>query len=188
MPTPIYQLVILKNNMAAKMALKALPEAERKSMNEQEQASRIASGASIVLHCDSAWSDETQPGWGVIRFPSLEARIEHTRNLLKIGWLDHYDAFTLLGTANFGPVEVTLPNPIYKLWLLRSNPAGSHNMNGIPKGLNALMWEKHNAGCIKKITARCSCIANHPGAMKLIPGLVSVFILISRPICTSWPR
>ena len=99
MSTPIYQLFIGKNNVAANMARRAMPEAELKAIMEKEEASRKAVGAIGVVMCQSAWADEEHPWWGVHRFPSLEARMEHTRTLLNIGWLDGVDAFSLLGTS-----------------------------------------------------------------------------------------
>lgn len=71
--------------------------------------------------------------------------MEHVRILQKIGWLDMVDAFTLLGTSDNEPQEVTSPDAIYKLWLIRTTPAGALTNDSRPKGLNDLMWEKHNA-------------------------------------------
>ena len=144
MSKPIYQVFVMNNNIASNLAWKAMSEAERKALSDQDQASRDAVGAKIILGCNSAWADESHPFWGVIRFPDLQARIEHTRTIQKIGWLDIVDAFTLLGTSDSDPAEVTVPNPIYKLWIVKNNPATA--LTGqLPKGLDALMWEKHNA-------------------------------------------
>jgi hypothetical protein len=145
MSKAIYQLFIIKNSVAASMAAKALSEAERKALMEKEQASREAVGAKPVVFCNSAWADEEHPMWGVIRFPSIEARIEHTNTLQKIGWLDMGEVFTLLGTSESEPDEVTFPNPIYKLWIIKSNPAAMALQGPMPKGLEAALWEKHNA-------------------------------------------
>jgi hypothetical protein len=144
MSKPIYQIFVGNNNIAANLAWKALSEAERKKLTDQEQASREAVGAKAIVLCDSAWADEAHPWWGLLRFPSLQARLEHTRTLQKIGWLDITDAFTLLGTSEAEPEAVTVPNPIYKLWIIKNNPATAMTGN-LPKGLDALRWEKHNA-------------------------------------------
>jgi len=144
MSKPIYQLFVGNNNVASNQAWKALSEAERKALMDQEQASREAVGAKVIVVCNSAWADEAHPWWGVLRFPDLQARIEHTRTLQKIGWLDITDAFTLLGTSATEPEVVTVSNPIYKLWILKNNPATTLTLNH-PKGLDVLMWEKHNA-------------------------------------------
>ena len=144
MSKPIYQIFLGNNNIAGNLAYKALSETERKALSDQEQASRDALGAKMIVMCDSAWADEMHPWWGVVRYPDLQARIEHTRTIQKIGWLDITDAFTLLGTSDTEPEAVTIPNPIYKLFILKNNPATALTRN-LPEGLEALMWEKHNA-------------------------------------------
>jgi len=144
MSKPIYQIGVGNNNIASNLAWKALSAAERKKLTDQEQASREAVGAKGILACDSAWADEMHPWWVLLRFPSLPARIEHTHILQKIGWLDITDAFTLLGTSQAEPEAVTVPNPIYKLWIIKNNPATAFTGN-LPKGMDALRWEKHNA-------------------------------------------
>jgi len=144
MSKPIYQICVGNNNIASSQAWKALSEAEQKKLADQDQASQKAVGAKGILFCDSAWADEMHPWWGLLRFPSVQARIEHTHTLQKIGWLDITDAFTLLGTSGTEPEEVTVPNPIYKLWIIKNNPATAFTGN-LPKGLDALRWEKHTA-------------------------------------------
>jgi hypothetical protein len=144
MSKPIYQIFVGNNNIAGNLAWKALSEAKQKALWDQEKAAREVVGAKALLVCDSAWADEAHPWWGVSHFPDLQARIEQTRMLKKAGWLDIMDAFTLLGTSDNEPEAVTVPNPIYKLWIIKNNPATALTLNH-PKGLDALMWEKHNA-------------------------------------------
>jgi hypothetical protein len=143
MGKPIYQIFVVNNSIASNQAWKALSEAGRKALWDQEKAAREAVGAKALVVCDSAWADEMHPGWGVVCFPDLQARIEQTRLLKKAGWLDIMDAFTLLGTSENEPEAVTLPNPIYKLWIIKNNPATA--LTRIHKGLEALVFEKHNA-------------------------------------------
>jgi hypothetical protein len=144
MDKPIYQFFVANNNVAANLAWKALPEAEQKALNEKQTASLKAVAAKPVVVCNSAWSDESHPWWGVLRFPNLQARMEHTRTLQKIGWLDIIDAFTLLGTSENEPAELTIPNPIYKLWIIVNNPATAMTAH-LPQGLDTLKWDKHDA-------------------------------------------
>ncbi len=144
MGKPIYRLFVIKNDAAGNLAMKALPEAERKALMDKEQASREAAGAKTVVLCNSAWADEENPFWGVLRFPDLQACIVHTQTLDKIGWFDYVIAFTLLGTSDAEPAPVTLPDPIYQLWIVRNSAATNRNRNQ-PKGLEALMWGKHDA-------------------------------------------
>lgn len=145
MGTPIYQLFIGKNNAAANLAMAAVSEAERKALEEKEAASRQALNIKGIVVCDSAWADEDHPWWGVLRLPDLAARIQHTRTLREIGWLDRVEAFTLLGTSETEPEEVTIPNPIYKLWIVKVNPAAERAYTELSKEDNAALWEKHNA-------------------------------------------
>ena len=145
MDTPIYQIFYIKNSVAASQAWKALSEMERTALLEQERASRDEVKANQIVICNSAWADEEHPAWGVLSFPDLNARIEHTRTLRKIGWLDLVEAFTLLGTSDREPEAVTIPNPIYKLWIGKISPAGTGAHRELSKGLEAALWEKHNA-------------------------------------------
>jgi hypothetical protein len=144
MGKPIYHLVVANNNIARNLAWKALAESERKTLEDQEQAAMEAVGAKVILVCDSAFADEMHPGWGVVRYPDLQARIDETRTNRKIGWLDINDAFTLLGISETEPEAVTVPDPIYKLWIIKNNPATALTRHH-SKGLDALMEEKHNA-------------------------------------------
>jgi hypothetical protein len=144
MSKPIYQLALGNKNLAGIQVWKALPEAQVKSLFDQEKASREAAGARAILFCDSSWADEMHHWWGVMRFPDLQARIDHTRRLDEMGWLDINDYFTLLGTSDSEPAEVTIPNPIYKLWILKYNPAAVQASRQ-PKGLEAAVFEKHDA-------------------------------------------
>jgi hypothetical protein len=145
MSTPIYQLVIMKNSVASSQAWAALTEADRKALSEKDEASSKAHNAKFILGCFSAWADEERPYWGLIRWPSLEDRIQHTRDLQKIGWLDKVEAFTLLGTSESEPVKVTIPNLIYKLWIIRSNPAGERRMSEFSQEEGAAIGEKVEA-------------------------------------------
>src|SRR3972149_8403517 len=98
MNTPIYQVFYIRNSVASSQAWNALSEADRGALVEQERASRAEVKAKAIVICDSAWADEEHPAWGVLSFPDLTARIQHTNTLRKIGWLDLVEAFTLLGT------------------------------------------------------------------------------------------
>jgi hypothetical protein len=149
MSTPIYQIFIMKNSVAANQAWLALSEAERKALTEKDDASRKAVNAKVILACNSAWANEEYSAWGLLRFPDLAARIAHTRTLQEIGWFDRVEAFTLLGTSETEPVEVTIPNPIYKLWLIKTNPAAEIEMSKHSKeeiaAITAAAFEKHDA-------------------------------------------
>jgi hypothetical protein len=144
MNNPIYQIFYIKNSVAANQAWKALSETERSALIEQERASRAEVKAKEIVFCNSAWADEEHPAWGVLSFPDLAGRIQHTRTLQKIGWLDIVESFTLLGTSDSEPEAVTFSNPIYKLWIIKIMPAGTAAYSQLSKGLEAALWEKHN--------------------------------------------
>jgi hypothetical protein len=59
--------------------------------------------------------------------------------------LEMNDAFTLLGTSESEPLKVTIPNPIYKLWINKSNPAGEKRFSELSQEELAVATEKHNA-------------------------------------------
>jgi len=145
MSTPVYQLFIGKHSIAALQAQKALSKAKRDDLMGKQLASLQKVGATNLVFCDSFWADEEHPFWGVNRFPSLDALREHARTLQSLQWADILEAFTLLGTSDMEPPAVTIPNPIYKVWLIRSNPAGSMAQAGMSHVLNAAAFEKHDA-------------------------------------------
>jgi hypothetical protein len=134
---PIYQIFVGNNNISSNLAWKALSEDEKKALQDQERASEEAVGAKVIVFCESAWANEAHPWWGMLQFPDLQARIEHTRTLQRIGWLDITDAFSLLGTAVSGPETLNIPDPIYKLWIIKNNPAVVE--------ISDELLEKHNA-------------------------------------------
>jgi hypothetical protein len=142
--TPIYQLFIIKNNVAMWQAYNALSETQKKDLNGKQAASLKAVGAQEILSCFSAWADEEHPYWGVHRFPGLEARIKHTQTLQQIGWLEGMDAITLLGTSESAPVSVTIPNPIYKLWMIKTSPAGEARLREFTQAEYAETMQKHD--------------------------------------------
>ena len=62
-----------------------------------------------------------------------------------MGWLQGVDAFTLLGTSDSEPLEVTIPDPIFKLWILKASPAGESYGSGMSQEEIARIMEKHDA-------------------------------------------
>jgi len=145
MSKPIFELFVIKNNVANAMAQKSLSDADKKALFDKEAASRTAVNATFIAFCDSAWADEETPNWGLVRYPDLAARIKHTQSLRDIGWLDYYHAFSLLGTSDTEPTPVTIPNPIYKLWVVKSNPAAQLALANVSKADSDAVLEKHNA-------------------------------------------
>jgi hypothetical protein len=195
MSTPIYSLFIGKNNVAANLAYKAMGEEESAKLFEKMGDSLKEVGADVVISCSSAFANEETPFWGIVRFPDLQARIQQVRKLQQIGWTDITDAFTLLGTAAQEPVEVTIPNPIYKLWLIKSTPAGAFNMATMPKGMESLMWEKHDA-LFKEMESQtvlsCDCYWSNEGyayfGVDAYPNIEAAIAIQKGLVELGWPR
>ncbi len=97
-PDPIFQLFILRNNplTAANEARETKEEKAARWAKWEESNQRT--GAMGVLWCDSYWANEDYLGFGVMAFPSVEARIAHAADIQKLNWPQFYSAFTLMGT------------------------------------------------------------------------------------------
>jgi hypothetical protein len=61
------------------------------------QQSIDRTGACLVLYCKSAWCNEGLPSFGVMAYPSVEARQADVDELEKLNWPLYFDVFTLLG-------------------------------------------------------------------------------------------
>jgi uncharacterized protein (DUF1330 family) len=74
------------------------------SAEEQEgwlaklQADLERQGGTWLVRCASRWADEDSYGWGVIRFPSIEACQQIYAENEKSGWYRYCKAGTILGT------------------------------------------------------------------------------------------
>jgi hypothetical protein len=145
MSNPIYQIFVGNNNIASNLAWKALTETGQKALMDQDQAATDAVGARMILICNSAWADEMHPWWGLVRYPDVQARIEHMRTMQKIGWTDITDALTLLGTSDTEPVMPSFANPIYQLWIAKADTAGQANYERLSKEEKDVLWAKWQA-------------------------------------------
>jgi hypothetical protein len=145
MSKSIYQLWMVRNHPTLK-TYEALSETQRKALWDQNEASTKGVGARALLSCDCAWADETYTGWGITQFPDVAARIAHTQNLQKAGWFSVVDAFTLLGTAEEEPKQVTFPKPVYELWVIKNNPLALQNYSQLSKDQVDALWARHNQG------------------------------------------
>jgi hypothetical protein len=99
-PNPIYHLYIMQNNPVAWANYARLTKEEEAEMWAKWKQSIERTGACMMLHCKSAWSSEGMPGFGVVAFPSIEARQAHAEDLGKLNWQLYFDVFTLLGIAS----------------------------------------------------------------------------------------
>ena len=54
-------------------------------------------GGEVILMKVSAWSSEDWLGWGVEKYPHLEALQKHAANLFSMNWFEYIDSQTYLG-------------------------------------------------------------------------------------------
>ena len=97
-PNPIYQLFLVPNNptLAANAASETKEETEARWGKWEESVKRT--GLQVVLSCDSYWANEAYLGFGLVAFPSVEARIAHAKDLLELNWPRFFSGFTIMGT------------------------------------------------------------------------------------------
>jgi hypothetical protein len=95
MAQPIYKVWMLKKYTDA--WYKLTPEEQEKQMSKVEQALKDAGGERVVS-CVSLWSSEDCLGWGVEKFPDLEAVQKHAQLLWDIGHYKYFESVSYLGT------------------------------------------------------------------------------------------
>jgi hypothetical protein len=100
----------------------AIDEARRKEIHDSLYASSERVGAKPILFCKTTWVKEEYFNWGVTVYPSIEARIQHARELEELGLYQYLDVQSVLGTRRINPKEVDFPHPIYKLSLVKAEP------------------------------------------------------------------
>jgi hypothetical protein len=95
-PNPIYQLVMLKNQVNDPW--ESLPAEERERLFALDSASSKKHGAVDVVFCRSNWSNEEILGFGVQAWPDIASQQAHFIDLEKIGWHRYVYAKIILGT------------------------------------------------------------------------------------------
>jgi hypothetical protein len=139
----VYQLWVIKNQPFS-VNYAALSAAQKKELTDKEAAASKRVGAVNLLYCDSTWANEAYIGWGVTQFPDVAARIQSTREMLQFGWFRVLDSFSILGTAMVEPKEIPFPNPIFQMWVVRSNPAATDFRIRRSKEEEEAMWKVHD--------------------------------------------
>ncbi len=66
-------------------------------MTKDNEALEKVGGKRIVV-CNSRWSTEQWPFFGIEEFPDIEAEQKHTQLLDEFNWFRYVDAMTVLGT------------------------------------------------------------------------------------------
>jgi hypothetical protein len=94
MAQPIYKLWFMRY----KEAWYKLTPAERDQLMAKDQESLKEAGAESIVMCVSGTFNEQWLGWGVEKYPSLEAMQKHTMRLFEIDWFEYIESKTCLGT------------------------------------------------------------------------------------------
>jgi hypothetical protein len=93
MAQPIYKVFFMK----FKESYYELTPEERNKLVEQSESSLKQVGAEHIISCVSPGFNEDWLGWGVEKYPNLEAVQKHTQNLFNLNWFKYFDTKTNLG-------------------------------------------------------------------------------------------
>ncbi len=94
MSEPIYKVFFVKY----KQPWYELSTEEQNQLNAQNQASLEELGVEAVIMCLSGWASEEWLGWGVEKYPNIEAVQKHIDKLIAINWFNYIESKTYLGT------------------------------------------------------------------------------------------
>lgn len=94
MTKPIYKLGIAR----ATQAWYQLSEDERNNLWGKFKEKKEELGVEDIVACDSRWSSESWGGFGVEKFPHIEAVQEYAKFLEENNWFLYVEAMTFLGT------------------------------------------------------------------------------------------
>jgi hypothetical protein len=75
-----------------------LSTAEQDKLMAQNVESLKQVGAESLAMCVCAWATEEWLGWGVEKYPDLEALQKHIMKLFSLNWFEYIDSKTYLGT------------------------------------------------------------------------------------------
>ncbi len=93
MSQPIYKVFFMKY----KEPYYKLNTEEREKLEGKNAASLKQVGAEQIISCISMGFNEKWLGWGVEKYPDLEAVQKHTENLYEMNWFEYFDSQTYLG-------------------------------------------------------------------------------------------
>ena len=93
MAQPIYKVWLMKS----KEPWYKLTTEEQNKLNEQNQESLKQVGGESIMMCMSVWASEEWLGWGVEKYPNIEAVQKHTENLFNLNWFEYIESNTYLG-------------------------------------------------------------------------------------------
>jgi hypothetical protein len=94
MAQPIYKLYMFRNSEAYYQ----LSQDERNELLGKIDAALRKAGGKRLISCNSSWSSEQWPVFGVEQFPNIEAVQQHAEALAEINLPRYVVSMTVLGT------------------------------------------------------------------------------------------
>lgn len=94
MAEPIYKLFLLR----FKDAWYKLSSEEQNELMAKNAESQKQLGIEPVVLCNSVWGSEEWLGWGVEKYPDIEAVQKHAEFLINTNWFNYFESKTFLGT------------------------------------------------------------------------------------------
>jgi len=94
MAKKIYKLFLGKDTEAWHQ----LTAEEQESLFAKVNDALDQAGGKGIVTCNSSWSSEQWPFFGIEEFPDIEAVQKHSDLLDKLNWLRYVEAVTVLGT------------------------------------------------------------------------------------------
>lgn len=94
MAGPIYKLFLFRNTEAYYQ----LPEEERNTALAKLDAAFQKVGGKRLIMCDSSWSSEQWPVFGVEEFPNIEAVQQYAEALKELNLARYLESMSVLGT------------------------------------------------------------------------------------------
>ncbi len=94
MAGPIYKLFLGKMSEAWHQ----LSQEEQADLMAKVEGAFEKVGGNRTIMCDSSWTLEQWPFFGVEEFPDIEAVQKHAELLNELNWLRYSEALTVLGT------------------------------------------------------------------------------------------
>jgi len=93
MAQPIYKVFFMKY----KEPWYKLTTEEQNELMAKDTESRKQVGCEVIKLCVSVWSSEEWLGWGVEKYPDIEAVQKHAMDLYGLNWFQYIESKTYLG-------------------------------------------------------------------------------------------
>ena len=94
MAHPIYKVFLARSSEA----WHHLSREEQNNLSAKVDEALKRVGGKAIVYCNSGWSSEQWPFWGVEQFPDIEAVQKHTELLNELNWFRYVESMTVLGT------------------------------------------------------------------------------------------